>query len=534
MADETGGKGGVASGKNNCEALSEPLLPPASPSAPGRRHLQSHRRCCCSLDGLAFRSCVLILIGVLTFGSYFAYDQPAGLPGPVTHILARNTTEGYGLLYSVYSAPNVFLPFIGGWLIDHVLGVRASTILCVALVAAGNVIVALAATIGIHHGADVAFYTAVAGRFVFGVGGETLTVAQSKLCTRWFRSHERATAFAIVLALSRAGSALNIQTESMVYRTWDLTGVVWIAAGICGVSLICGLVLTGLDRLGESSGTLAVLQQQSPGKRTDDAGLPAAGDEARVAMDSFVDSSGSSSLIPQDKDEQDADSLTLWERVVDIRNVLRPREALIYSSALMFYLAVLVFVSYGKKIFDNKFPGCADQSSLDISLPYYISAGLTTIFGLVIDRCGRSILWVLASCISLVGVHSFVMFSGAGVTGACPHTPLIASIWLGITYSCYAAVIWPMVAIIVPPKRCGTAYGLMTAIQNAGFAFVPSIFGIILDQTKSDPSTGYDTMQWVFVLMSASALLLSVALFCVDQCADGALLRSGSATASDD
>ena len=121
-----------------------------------------------------------------------------------------------------------------------------------------------------------------------------------------------------------------------------------------------------------------------------------------------------------------------------------------------------------------------------------------------------------------------------GVTGACPHTPLIASIWLGITYSCYAAVIWPMVAIIVPPKRCGTAYGLMTAIQNAGFAFVPSIFGIILDQAKSDPSTGYDTMQWVFVLMSASALLLSVALFCVDQCADGALLRSGSATASDD
>ena len=42
------------------------------------------------------------------------------MPDAAKLVLGRNTTGDYALLYSVYSWPNVVLPFIGGWLVDRV------------------------------------------------------------------------------------------------------------------------------------------------------------------------------------------------------------------------------------------------------------------------------------------------------------------------------------------------------------------------------------------------------------------------------
>ena len=50
----------------------------------------------------------------------------------------------------------------------------------------------------------VPFYIAIFGRFVFGLGGESLSVAQSTMTGKWFRGHDGflqiATAFAITLS----------------------------------------------------------------------------------------------------------------------------------------------------------------------------------------------------------------------------------------------------------------------------------------------------------------------------------------------
>ena len=50
---------------------------------------------------------------------------------------------------------------------------------------------------------------------------------------------------------------------------------------------------------------------------------------------------------------------------------------------------------------------------------------------------------------------------------------------LGIAFSLIPAVMWPSVAYIVEEKRLGTAYGLMTMIQNIGLAGFNWLIGTV-------------------------------------------------------
>lgn len=51
-------------------------------------------------------------------GGFFCYDNPAALQDKIRKELHLSTSE-YVLLYSVYSWPNVFLGFVGGYLLDR-------------------------------------------------------------------------------------------------------------------------------------------------------------------------------------------------------------------------------------------------------------------------------------------------------------------------------------------------------------------------------------------------------------------------------
>ena len=53
------------------------------------------------------------------------------------------------------------------------------------------------------------YYVALFGRFVYGLGGESMLVAQNAMCVRWFSGPNLAFLFAITLAFARVGSALN-------------------------------------------------------------------------------------------------------------------------------------------------------------------------------------------------------------------------------------------------------------------------------------------------------------------------------------
>ena len=67
-----------------------------------------------------------------------------------------------------------------------------------------------------------------------------------------------------------------------------------------------------------------------------------------------------------------------------------------------------------------------------------------------------------------------------------PEFPLVL---LGLCYSIYASALWPSVALITEKKSHGTAYGIVTAIQNLGMAAIPLGIGLL---QPSDCCVTYD------------------------------------------
>jgi hypothetical protein len=55
---------------------------------------------------------------------------------------------------------------------------------------------------------------------------------------------------------------------------------------------------------------------------------------------------------------------------------------------------------------------------------------------------------------------------------------------LGITYSIFAAIIWPAITLVVNKEFIGIAIGITAALQNLGLVIFPLIIAFIQNNTK--------------------------------------------------
>lgn len=107
-----------------------------------------------------YRYFSLIFICMLLFGTYFCYVLPGALEHQFEHDL-KITTSQFTIFNSLYSWPNIFLCFFGGFLIDRVLGNRLGAIVFSSFVTMGQFIVS--------YGAYTKNVTIMyVGTFVFG------------------------------------------------------------------------------------------------------------------------------------------------------------------------------------------------------------------------------------------------------------------------------------------------------------------------------------------------------------------------------
>ena len=82
-----------------------------------------------------------------------------------------------------------------------------------------------------------------------------------------------------------------------------------------------------------------------------------------------------------------------------------------------------------------------------------MSAVLAPTLGFVIDRTGRNVAWVMLSCVLTLIAHCLLVIqSSQGLA----YTAMVI---LGLGYSTLASSLWPIIAMVVPLHRQGTAYG---------------------------------------------------------------------------
>ena len=91
---------------------------------------------------------------------------------------------------------------------------------------------------------------------------------------------------------------------------------------------------------------------------------------------------------------------------------------------------------------------------------------------------------------------------------------LIPMAMMGISFSLIPALMWPSVALVVEPNRLGTAYGLMTMIQNIGLAGFNLLIGFTNDffsAGEKHPS-GYIPGMWLFSICGILGMIFALFL----------------------
>ena len=452
--------------------------------------------CCCTPFSETFRIFVLIFSCLLTYGSYYSYDNPAALTEYFKQHLCHNDTFNYLALYSVYSWPNTIQPFIGGWIIDSYLGVGKAAVVFSGLVLLGTAIVATAGSLYSIFPADsyVPFYIAIFGRFVFGLGGESLSVAQSTMTGKWFRGHDGflqiATAFAITLSFSRIGSATNFVVETPVAKKYGFTWALWVSVLLCLASFCVSITLSYMDRLGEKANVVVGITNNGSKKDNNN----------------------------DDSDDDDGENKGESINCSSVMQAFKLRECLIYVICVTFYVPVFVFIQVAAEFFMKKYDATEDDASLYVAIPYSVSAIASPFLGFILDKVGFSIHFVILACVSLCSIHLSFAFTDLD--------PTYGMVWMGVTYAICAASLWPMVALIVPLDNLGSAYGLMTALQNLGLAVAPLSIAPILGKTATIDQ--YKTLEIVFSIISGVAVVCSLFLFLIDKTCYQSILSSSA------
>jgi MFS family permease len=279
--------------------------------------------------------------------------------------------------------------------------------------------------------------TMATGRLVFGLGAESLIVAVTTILARWFKGKELSFAFGINLTIARLGSfaALNSPTWAKdLYSNWQYPLLIALIAGI--ISVVSVIIYIGLDRKAEKKYTLR-----------------AAGETDKIV---FTD-------------------------------IFKFNRSFWYITLLCvtFYSAVFPFQTFAVKFFIEAHGVTREFGGFLSSLLTFFAMVFTPLFGLLADKKGKRALLMMVGSLLLIPVFLMLVYTKINI--------IVPMAIMGISFSLVPAVMWPSVAYIIEESRLGTAYGLMTMIQNIGLAGFNFLIGWV-----NDFSGGYTAGMWIF------------------------------------
>src|SRR5207245_6862108 len=127
---------------------------------------------------------------------------------------------------------------------------------------------------------------------------------------------------------------------------------------------------------------------------------------------------------------------------------------------------------------------------------------VTPLFGLMVDRVGKRAILMMLGSLLLIPVYLMMAYTDVNL-----YVPMAM---MGIAFSLIPAVMWPSVAYIVDQSKLGTAYGLMTMIQNIGLAAFNLLIGWANDHghASAQNPADYRLGMWIFSVLGYLCVLV--------------------------
>ena len=290
-----------------------------------------------------------------------------------------------------------------------------------------------------------------AGRLVFGLGAESLIVAVTTIMGKWFKGKELSFAFGLNLTLARLGSFAALNSPSWgkaFYNNWQTPLIV--ATAIASISILSVIVYWGMDVY---AGKRFILRE------------PPKQDEIHFKeIFSF--------------------SKSYW---------------FVVMLCVTFYSAIFPFQTFAVKFFIEAHGTTREFGGFLSSMLTLSAMVLTPLFGLFVDYHGKRSTLMMIGSLLLVPVYLLMAYTQISL--------FIPMALMGLSFSLIPAVMWPSVTILVEESKLGTAYGLMTMIQNIGLAGFNFLIG-----WANDFSGGYKLGMWIFSILGFLGMLFSYLL----------------------
>ncbi|MFW5663118.1 MAG: MFS transporter [Bacteroidota bacterium] len=166
---------------------------------------------------------------------------------------------------------------------------------------------------------------------------------------------------------------------------------------------------------------------------------------------------------------------------------------------MTFYSAIFPFQTFAIKFFQIHHGLERDAAGFVSSMPIFFSMVLTPFFGIISDKVGKRAVLMMTGSFILIPVYLMIYYLDVSLYVPIPI--------MGISFSLIPAVMWPAVSIVVKDSRLGTAYGLMTMIQNIGLAG----FNLLIGWTN-DFTGGYEAGMWIFSSLGLFGLFFAFLL----------------------
>jgi len=296
-----------------------------------------------------------------------------------------------------------------------------------------------------------------AGRLIFGMGAESLNVAVIAALARWFKGKELSFAFGVNLTICRLGSfaALNSPTWARAaYANWRWPFL--IALALSAFCVIGAIVYWILEVQAEKNFRLG---------------------EASTDKVVFGD------LFKF--------GVSYWY---------------IVALCVTFYSAIFPFQTFAVKFFIEAHGTSREFGGFLSSTLTLFAMIATPLFGLWVDRIGKRSLLMMFGSLLLIPVYLMMAYTHVNL-----YVPMVL---MGVAFSLIPAVMWPSVAYIVDQSRLGTAYGLMTMIQNIGLFGFNLMVGWANDYSHAGPDhpSGYNLGMWIFSILGFLGLTFAFLL----------------------
>lgn len=432
------------------------------------------------------------------------------------------------MLYTLYSFPNIVLPFFGGKLVD-----RVGSAVCLSIFASlcllGQIVLATGVT---YQNWMIMFL----GRALYGFGGESICVAYSTLLSEWFAGKEIALSFGIALAVARLGSVINNLWSPVLANEISTPSAFWMGVLANSISATVAISIRWLDGKNQRAphsliqdtlrepllqdSTTAESQNERPGSSRPQLASPfgilfwllslsclfvyacvlpwnnvasgillerdyfrATPPECRLMYPDqctagFLQNHSNPSLDSEGKPCPGGSS---YAPVLPTSLTVEYDEKHCYTNQTIKLSDVDCndqFWAHGcTKDYCDALHKAELRASRVMSIPYTISAFLSPFLGRAVDKIGLRACGCLFAAFLLAFVHAIL-----ALTGAEPILPLIGQ---GLAYSLYSSVLWPSVTLTVPKDFTGTAFGLITSIQNAGLALFPLVVAAIYNHSNN-------------------------------------------------